>query len=42
MQSVLWWDNHVPLQILRTMVDAGIKPDVVAYTTAIKVRNLSC
>ncbi|KAH9623192.1 hypothetical protein KSS87_001357 [Heliosperma pusillum] len=28
------------LQILKTMVENGMKPDVVAYTTAIKVRTL--
>jgi len=30
-----------PMQILKNMADAGIKPDVIAYTTAIKVRNYS-
>jgi len=39
MKSALWCDDHARLQILRTMVDAGIKPDVISYTTAIKVQS---
>lgn len=27
------------MQILKTMRDAGVEPDVVAYTTAIKVQS---
>jgi len=30
-----------PMQILKNMGDAGIKPDVIAYTTAIKVQSYS-
>ena len=28
------------MQILKNMQDAGIRPDVVAYTTAIKVQSV--
>jgi len=41
MHLVPWSDDYVPMQILKTMGDAGIKPGVIAYTTAMKVKGFS-